>query len=59
MLGQRFDRSFTRVVGGVSEWVGNALLAARDDDGGGRGAAAGLEGRDVGVQAVDDTEEVS
>jgi hypothetical protein len=58
VLGERLDRGFAGVVRRVAGRVGDALLAACNDDGGGGGIAAGLKGRDVGVQAVDNAEEV-
>ena len=56
MFGERLDGGLGRVVCRVAGWVGDALLGAGDDDGGGRGLRA--EARDEGVEAVDDAEEV-
>jgi hypothetical protein len=49
VLGECFYSGFGGVVGCVAWRVGDALLAACDDDGGGGVGGAGLEGWDVGV----------
>lgn len=59
VLGEGLDRCLGGVVGWVGRWVGDALLGAGDDDGGGvilRGAL--LQDGQEGGDAVDDPEEV-
>lgn len=55
MLGKRFDGCFAGVVGCIAGWIGDALLAARDDD---CARIARLEAWNVGIEAIDDTAEV-
>ena len=56
VLGEGFDGGFCGVVGGVSWRVGDALFAARDDDGG--WGCLGAEAGEEGAYPVYDAEEV-
>ena len=56
ILGERLDSGFAGVVGWVSGWIGDALLAAGNDEGGRRGL--GLEVWHKGVEAANDAVEI-
>ena len=55
LLGEGFERRFAGVVGRVAGRVGDALLGARKDDGGGGGGRGqqGEEGREAMDGAVE------